>query len=302
MMRPFTCLCMIAAASAGLYLYQEKYRAQMLDREISGVIKQIDQSHDRINLLKAEWALLNQPDRLSDLASQHLSLQPLAPTQFTQLADLGSRLPSPAAPDAAPPAAPAPAVPMAQAAPPATVAEADEDDDDAPAPKVAAVPRPAPRPVEMAAATPAPRPAAPARPAPKPAAMEMAAATQHPLAAERPAAQPPAAPALRPMTPAAPSALQMAAAHPLPAPRRLPARRRPDETQLAAAETPRPYRPLYAPVMSAFASGASAQAVHPPTVQRAAAGFTEPAQPYVGSALGMAGNTMAPPVPIRGDR
>jgi len=290
MMRPFTCLCMLAAAGAGLYLYQEKYRAQLLDRDIAGVIKQIDQSHDRINLLKAEWALLNEPDRLATLAAQHLSLQPLAPTQFAQLADLGSRLPGPVAPDATPapnataPAAPS-AAPMAEAAPPA-------------APEVAALPPPSDTPVQQAAAV--------SHPAPPKGATEMAALVTRPTvvptvrmaAAAEPAAPNPHPAAAQPSPQGA--SVQMAAARPAvhrPAVRR-PAR--PDE-QLAA-ETPRPYRPLYAPVMSAFASGAAAQAIHAPTVQRTAAGFTEPASPYVGSALGMAGATLAAPVPINAGR
>jgi hypothetical protein len=282
MMRPFTCLCMLAAAGAGLYLYQEKYRAQLLDRDIAGVIKQIDQSHDRINLLKAEWALLNEPERLASLAAQHLTLQPLAPTQFVRLADLDSRLPPPAAPDATPApstapvaeAAPAPAAPEVAALPPPT---------EAPAQQVAAASRPAaPKGATVVAAL-ATRPAAPVHPAAAPEPVAVAA---------RPAAAEPA--------PQSPS-VQMAAARPAVhrPPVRKPARQ---EEQLAAAETPRPYRPLYAPVMSAFASGAAAQAIHPPTLQRTAAGFTEPASPYVGSALGMAGSTLAAPVPINAGR
>jgi hypothetical protein len=126
MMRPFTCLSLVAALGAGLYLYQEKHRAQMLDREITRTVKLADQGRDRIGLLKAEWALLNEPERLQGLAAQHLQLQPLALSQFAKLDDLPNRLPAPVAPSAAPLAAvtPAPAPadqPVALAAPPAPV-------------------------------------------------------------------------------------------------------------------------------------------------------------------------------------
>ncbi len=273
MMRPFTCLCMLAAAGAGLYLYQEKYRAQLLDREIASVIKQIDKTHERTNLLKAEWSLLNDPERLSSLAAQHLTLQPLAPTQFAALADLGSRLPAPGtASDAAPAPVVDPAVPMAEATPPAVpdaapqeVASLPEPDDDTPAPP-AETATPAPR---LAEAARAPTRSAAPKPAP-----EMAIATPRP------------------------ATLQVAATRPIV---RRPAVRRASPEQVAAAETPHPYRPLYAPVLSAFASGASAQAIHAPTVQRTAVGFEAPA-PYVGSSLGMAAGALAAPVPISAGR
>ena len=38
MIRPFTCICLLAAASSGLYLYQTKHRAQVLDRDIARVM------------------------------------------------------------------------------------------------------------------------------------------------------------------------------------------------------------------------------------------------------------------------
>ncbi|MEJ1975168.1 MAG: hypothetical protein WDN49_03020 [Acetobacteraceae bacterium] len=329
MMRPFTCLCMLAAAGAGLYLYQEKYRAQKLDHQITAVIAQIDKAHQQTNLLKAEWALLNEPDRLAGLAGQHLSLQPLAPSQFAQLADLGSRLPGPIAPDATPApdaaqdpiqgGAPMPvpmSEPMAQAIRPAGSKTID----------MASLATAAP--IAEPAAQPA-TPVATARPpAPKPAAPEIAAA-RRPVAEPAPraaepvqtaAARPPAAKPATPETAAAPRpqtaapTVQMAAAHP---PARRSAPRRPAEqlatttttatatttTATATATTTaepgaRAYRPLYAPVMSAFASGAQAQAIHAPTVQRTAAGLGETEAPFVGSALGMARTPLAAPVPI----
>ena len=47
----------------------------MLDREIGRTIKQIDATRDRTGMLRAEWALLNEPDRLAELARAHTSLQ-----------------------------------------------------------------------------------------------------------------------------------------------------------------------------------------------------------------------------------
>ena len=162
MIRPFTCVCMLLAGASGLYLYQSKHRAQMLDREIGRTIKQTETTRERIGMLRAEWALLNEPDRLTDLARQHLGLRTLAPGQFAALTDLAARLPAPVAPGTplAPPgdteeaAAQPPAPPQAAAAPPPPPKPIISR---APAPVVTAEVRP-----------PAPaKPAAPARPAPQ---------------------------------------------------------------------------------------------------------------------------------------
>ncbi len=94
MIRPFTCLCLLLAGGSGLYLYQEKHRTQMLDREIGRVIHETEATRERIGALKAEWAVRTEPGRLSDLATRFLALKPMAPTQFVQLADLAGHLPA----------------------------------------------------------------------------------------------------------------------------------------------------------------------------------------------------------------
>lgn len=98
MIRPFTLICMVSAFGAGLYLYQSKHHAQVLDREIMRTIKQTEATRERTGMLRAEWALLNEPDRLAELAKAHTSLQTLKPTQFVALAELSTRLPAPVAP------------------------------------------------------------------------------------------------------------------------------------------------------------------------------------------------------------
>ena len=177
MIRPLTCLSLVAALGAGLYLYQEKHRAQLLDRDITRTVKQAEQARDRIGLLKAEWALLNEPERLAALATQHLQLQPLQPAQFVRMEDLRSRLPPVSAVPATPPptdqvpvaavvpaqppraqlaaAAAAAAMPVAAApASPRTVAAPPKPDAVAPAVQLAAAPRPVPPHLQLAAVKP----------------------------------------------------------------------------------------------------------------------------------------------------
>ena len=238
MTRPLTCLTLLAAAGAGLYLYQTKHQAQLQDREINRVVHEADQARERTDMLRAEWALLNDPERLQTLAASHLALQTIVPGQFVQLAELSTRLPAVTPPDAVAPARPVDETPVAEAEP--------------------AMPLKAPLMVQTAPAPVLPRPSAP-------------------LIAQ---ATPPATPA---------PAVQVAAGRSRPV--RM-AAARPVEREREAVR-----RPVYAPILPAFASPMQRQAIHAPMVQQAAAEM--PSEPrYVGSALGMAHTVIAPPVPM----
>jgi hypothetical protein len=155
MIRPFTGLCVLMAAGSGLYLYQTKHRSQLLDRDIVRLVNETQQARERTQILKAEYAQLNQPDRLQELVTKFLDLKPTQPQQFVQLADLDSRLPPPRlahgpamdqddaadAPVAMTPIAPPPAAaqPARAPSPPVT-------------PPIAAAPPPAPGPSHIALA------------------------------------------------------------------------------------------------------------------------------------------------------
>jgi hypothetical protein len=154
MIRPLTFLCMLGAVGSGLYLYSEKHSAELLDRQITKTVHATQAARERTGLLRAEWALLNEPGRLQTMADQYLALKPMAPTQFVQMADLGGRLPAA----------------VAQSTQPAGAT-----DDDSTAADVAPVPAPAdpglgeaPKPAaETVAAKPEAKPAAPAHPTAK---------------------------------------------------------------------------------------------------------------------------------------
>ncbi|WP_439578763.1 cell division protein FtsL [Elioraea sp.] len=107
---------------AGLFLYQVKHDVQTLEDELAGVNRRILATQDRIHVLRAEWSLLNEPERLGDLAQRHLALAPMRPDQFARPADVAERValsrPGPAEPPATEPRAPA-AVAVATAETPA---------------------------------------------------------------------------------------------------------------------------------------------------------------------------------------
>jgi hypothetical protein len=93
MIRPFTCVCMLTAGASGLYLYSAKHRAQLLDRQITATMHQAEQARERSAVLRAQWTVQNDPQRLEVLAARFLSLKTTQPAQFTTLAELDNRLP-----------------------------------------------------------------------------------------------------------------------------------------------------------------------------------------------------------------
>jgi hypothetical protein len=130
MIRRSTLLWLLAAILVGSGLYQLKYEVQAKEERLARLNRQIQQEQEAIHVLHAEWAFLNRPDRLADLANRHLEMTPVAPAQFGKLAAIPERSLIPVAADAEAATTPAP-VAKAHASAPAK-----------PAPKV---PAPAPR-------------------------------------------------------------------------------------------------------------------------------------------------------------
>ncbi len=160
MKRKFTILCVLAAVGSGFYLFQTKNRAMLLDRDIARLMKSTEATRQHTGLLRAEYALLNDPGRLAQLAGDLLpELKTTAPSQFAGMADLEHRLPAVGAPP--------PPMPLEPQAPNAVVPRIE------PArlepPKVEPIKAEPQRPPAIAAATPRPAPVAPALPAPRPA-------------------------------------------------------------------------------------------------------------------------------------
>jgi cell division protein FtsL len=73
-------LALIALASIGTF--QIKYRVQAQEQELTRIDRQIQRDRDAIQVLHAEWAHLNDPGRLADLARRHLDLAPVAGVQI----------------------------------------------------------------------------------------------------------------------------------------------------------------------------------------------------------------------------
>jgi len=136
MISPLSLLTGIAMAAAIGHTFEVKRSVTVLDRELRDIRRGTEEVEGRTQLLQAEWARLNDQERLRGLADRHLAgLSPMQSGQFQRLDEAVRRLPvavawngpaSPFAPRDETTAAlaqawlaPAPAMPAAAAAAPA---------------------------------------------------------------------------------------------------------------------------------------------------------------------------------------
>lgn len=78
-------LTAIFVIGSAFWAYRENYETQAAQAQTEKVQRQIGQARARLAVLKAEWAYLNRPDRLHELAEinfERLALVPLSPDHF----------------------------------------------------------------------------------------------------------------------------------------------------------------------------------------------------------------------------
>ena len=91
-MRPFlSILSFILVMTLACWAYRENYATQTQLKDMAKVQNQIAALRDEIAMQKAEWAYLNRPTRLRDLAAMNfdrLGLMPMAALQLGAASDV----------------------------------------------------------------------------------------------------------------------------------------------------------------------------------------------------------------------
>ncbi len=91
MLRTFDLIMIGAMAAAAAVTYQIKHHTDNKLEEVRRIEAEIKLEKDTIELLKADWALLTQPNRLDRLIrvyGQELQLQPTLPEQLARPVEL----------------------------------------------------------------------------------------------------------------------------------------------------------------------------------------------------------------------
>ncbi len=81
-------LATLAVLGSGFWVYVENYDTQASIKTVRQLDRDIDVAQARAKMLSAEWAYLNRPDRLRDLADlnfDRLGLLPMSPDSFGEV-------------------------------------------------------------------------------------------------------------------------------------------------------------------------------------------------------------------------
>ncbi len=82
----------------GAWMFVVKHRTEALERQIGSVTARVRLGEQKIEVLRAEWALENDPTRLAALAQRFMpTLKPMVPDQLVTWRQLADRLPPPGA-------------------------------------------------------------------------------------------------------------------------------------------------------------------------------------------------------------
>lgn len=87
----FIVMGVLALAQVGLYLV--KYGVQDVTQKVGETQAELKKERDSLHLLGAEWAYLNRPERLKQLSSRYLELQPVTSAQFVSFSNLPDAVP-----------------------------------------------------------------------------------------------------------------------------------------------------------------------------------------------------------------
>ena len=100
-MRALNILVICALVLAASAVYKIKFDSTLQAARVAKLRNELRQERDAVAALRAEWAKLDTPARIEELAARFLRLQPVKATQFDTFENLPARPPAlPAANDA----------------------------------------------------------------------------------------------------------------------------------------------------------------------------------------------------------
>jgi hypothetical protein len=92
-MRLLNILVICALILAASFVYKIKFDSTLQAERVGKLASELRRERNTIATLRAEWARLDTPARIQGLATRHLALRPLLPTQFDPLDRLPDRPP-----------------------------------------------------------------------------------------------------------------------------------------------------------------------------------------------------------------
>lgn len=92
MMRRSRIVWLVVLAATLFGLYQMKSAVEAGEKDLMQVRRAVAEEKEAIQVLRAEWSYLNQPERLARLARGHSVLKPLNGAQLLPLERAGAKL------------------------------------------------------------------------------------------------------------------------------------------------------------------------------------------------------------------
>ncbi len=92
MIRPTRIVGLGVLAATLVGLYQMKSAVEVRDKELTQVRRAVAEEKETVQVLRAEWSYLNQPERLTRLARTQGTLKPLSGAQLSSLERAGAKL------------------------------------------------------------------------------------------------------------------------------------------------------------------------------------------------------------------
>jgi len=87
MIRISTLMWIVVLSVSSFALYKVKFQVQTLRSQIAEASRELERERESLNVVAAEWAYLNRPDRLQKLADTYLTTQAVT---VEQIADVQS--------------------------------------------------------------------------------------------------------------------------------------------------------------------------------------------------------------------